>query len=167
MDKEIINLISNWKLLRYDEMPNFELYSDQLISIAQKQMEPFSIVDSYQNVTSSMVNNYVKAKIMKKPVKKRYDKDQLAILIVISILKTVFSIGEIDEGIKHAINKNSYEEAYNNFCNLIEMSLKELFLDEFTEKNEFKDPIALACKSVASKLYVQYTLMVMREVENE
>ncbi|SHH02934.1 protein of unknown function [Anaerosphaera aminiphila DSM 21120] len=167
MEDKIKDLIQSWNLLRYEEMPSFELYSDQLISIAEEQMKPFSIIDSYQSVTSSMVNNYVKAKIMPKPVKKKYNKDQLTVLLVISMLKTVFSIGEISEGIELALENKSYAEAYDNFCDLMELSLKGLFLEDFSEKNSFKDPIAIACKCVASKLYVQYTLMNIRKYEDE
>ena len=48
-------------------------------------------------VTNSMVNNYVKQKVMPLPVKKKYQKTHIAMLIVLSLLKTAFSLDEINQ----------------------------------------------------------------------
>ena len=46
-------------------------------------------------LTSFMVNNYVKAKMVKEPEKKRYSKDQIGYLIAITLMKTTVSMSEM------------------------------------------------------------------------
>ena len=48
-----------------------------------------------KGLTASMVNNYVKHGHVAKPIKKKYNAAQVARLIVITSLKTIFEISEI------------------------------------------------------------------------
>ena len=82
-------------MTKYEDLPSFDLYVDQLIQIVYDELKPFFSLSNNQKLTPSMVNNYVKSKVMEKPIKKKYNKDQLATLILITSLKSVFSIDEI------------------------------------------------------------------------
>ena len=52
---------------RWDEFPAIELYMDQVLSILENSLSGFS--HGERTITSSMINNYVKQKIVKPPVK--------------------------------------------------------------------------------------------------
>lgn len=158
IDEDVKEIIKNWKILRYDELPDFGLYIDQLIHVAETQAKPLSIVKAYQGLTPSMVNNYVKNNIIPAPIKKKYNREHLAILIVIAFLKSVYSIDEIRQGIVVSLKDKDYRVAYGEFCNFIENAIKKYFL--FHEDRLETDNIALyyACESIASKLFVQYHL---------
>ena len=48
-------------------------------------------------ITKTMINNYVKAGLMKAPKKKKYNRTHIATLFVICILKQIYSINDINE----------------------------------------------------------------------
>lgn len=86
--------VSSFELPSYDRLPNVALYMEQVISYVNDILSPLSLTDK-QMLTSFMVNNYVKAKIIKEPDKKKYNVDHLGYLLAISILKNVLSMNDI------------------------------------------------------------------------
>ncbi|MDO5713486.1 MAG: DUF1836 domain-containing protein [Tissierellia bacterium] len=167
MHKESKNRVKEWKILRYDELPDFDLYIDQLIHVAENQSQPLTIVNSYQGLTPSMVNNYVKNNILPPPVKKKYKKEHIAILIVISFLKSVFSINEIKQGIEITLDTREYQMAYDEFCDFVENAIKKYILGQGKEMNTENKALYYACESIASKLFVQYHLENINIKDNE
>ena len=79
------------------------------------QLDSSSIVDDDKGLTSAMINNYVKNGHLDKPIKKKYNRKQLARLIVITCLKNVFSIQEISKTINSLTSEGNSEEMYDNF----------------------------------------------------
>lgn len=99
MDEQIIELmdflrkVDEFDLPTYKELPSVPLYMEQVITYVNGVLKPLS--DKDKNVlTSFMVNNYVKAKIIDEPENKKYSKNHLGYLIAISLLKQVLSISE-------------------------------------------------------------------------
>ena len=62
---------------RYNELPGLDLYMDQVLSVIEEVMKPFHPEE--KAMTSSMVNNYVKQKIVTPPVNKKYSRKQAGI----------------------------------------------------------------------------------------
>lgn len=88
-----LHKVDEFDLPTYKELPSVPLYMEQVITYVNSVLAPLS--DKEKNIlTSFMVNNYVKAKIISEPVNKKYTKDQLGYLIAISILKQTLSISE-------------------------------------------------------------------------
>ncbi|WP_105178358.1 DUF1836 domain-containing protein [Streptococcus suis] len=98
-------------------------------------------VDFRRVLTAAMINNYVKHKQLEKPVKKKYQKQQVARLIALTILKNVFSIQEISQTLHLLLQTNSSETLYNHFVDCMR--------NEENEKTP--DIIRYACQSI--KLY--------------
>lgn len=111
---------------RWEELPEIELYMDQVITYIEKYLSMLTISKDKNILTSSMINNYVKLGLIPKPVKKRYNKTHLAYLFAISILKHVFTIPEVKNGILFQANLNGEKRAYNDFCEEQENALKLL-----------------------------------------
>ncbi len=129
INKEFNNfskIILNFKIPRWDDLPNIELYMDQVINFIEENTSIFSINSKGKIITPSMVNNYVKLNLIPKPIKKRYNKTHLAYLIAISILKHVFTIQEIKDGISFQAMIHGEKYAYNLFCEEQELALKAL-----------------------------------------
>ena len=101
------------KLMRWQEMPDFEIYSDQLLTIVNQELSFFPM-----EVTNSMINNYVKQKVMPLPVKKKYQKIHIARLIVLSLLKTAYSIEEINQYFKNYPTASDYDPFCDRFESL-------------------------------------------------
>ena len=123
LNKEIIDKISNFKLPKYDEIPDVGLFLEQITKYINKYTEPLENI----TVTSSMISNYVKKKIIEKPIKKQYFTEQIAYLIFIGVAKTVISLEEIS--ILIDMQKKSYDLriAYDYFCD----EFKKILLDVY------------------------------------
>ena len=67
--KNISEQLQTVRLPRWEELPDLELYMDQVLSLIRKYLLPYSGFDD-NGLTASMVNNYVKAGILPAPVKK-------------------------------------------------------------------------------------------------
>lgn len=117
--------IKNSHLPRWQELPEFELYMDQVINLVDRYLTPIMESKKEHLLSSAMVNNYVKHKLVPPPVKKRYNREHLAYLIVITMLKQVLAIPDIKALIDLQLVKDPPELVYNNFCEQQELSLKE------------------------------------------
>ena len=80
---------------RYDELPNVELYRDQVIEYIEQVLGPLSGCSDGPWLTPSMVNNYVKQRLVPAPVKKLYGREQIARLLTICIFKQFLPIDAI------------------------------------------------------------------------
>lgn len=117
----------NYHCPRWDELPEIELYIDQVVSILQNNLSLFLKDEDSPIITSSMINNYVKKEVIKSPIKKKYNKDHLARLFVICICKRLMSISEVKDCISSFERFYSVSEGYNLFCDEIEVALKNTF----------------------------------------
>lgn len=114
---------------RWHELPDMELYMDQVISQLEKYLAPVQGVGGGHFVTSSMINNYVKQQLLPAPVKKRYSRVHMAHLVVICLLKQVLSIPEVKLLLQACLSNRSEGEmpaAYDTFCTAQERSLGDV-----------------------------------------
>lgn len=120
--------LQNYHLPRWNELPDIELYMDQVITLIERYLFPLVEQpedDKNKVITSAMINNYVKLGIMPKPYKKRYERVHLAHLIVITVLKQVILIPEVKQGIYlQTIISGNIESAYDLFCDELEDALR-------------------------------------------
>lgn len=91
-DKQII---LDYRGVEHNDIPNIDIYMDQLLTFFDQQYDFFKRDPKENILTKSMINNYVKAGVMNKPRKKKYNRDQIKILIIIFHLKQVMSIQDI------------------------------------------------------------------------
>ena len=66
-------------------------------------------------ITSTMINNYVKMKIIPAPVKKKYHKRHLAYMIIVCILKQTLSIPTISQIIVPDLDEDALKAVYASF----------------------------------------------------
>ena len=86
----------NIHISRWEEIPDFPLYIDQVVSIIEKSLS-FLKNDNDAIITKTMINNYVKHKLVKAPIKKKYEREQIVYFTLICLLKSVFSLDEISK----------------------------------------------------------------------
>ena len=163
MDKNTID----FHIPRWEELPNIDLYMDQVVSLIEEHLT--NLVSSKDNkddkvITKTMINNYVKHGILTPPINKKYNRTHLARLIVICILKQVYSINDIDSLIKLALETSGIEISYNKFCMLVEKCIDSTFKkEEFVYPNEELTEERYLLKTVVetfvNKLYVQKTFL--------
>ena len=79
-----------------DEIPNIDLYMDQLTSFMDERLKKTTRHPGEDKIlTKTMINNYAKNDLLPPPIKKKYSKDHLILLIVIYYLKSILSINDI------------------------------------------------------------------------
>lgn len=167
---EELNEQLDFHIPRWNELPDLDLYLDQVVTFIDKYLSNYIQTDNEKNiddkdekiatcVTKTMINNYVKQNIMEPPVKKKYNKKHIACLFVICILKQVYSISDIDKLIKIALKGFPIERAYNTFCDALEFSIKNTFSGKFDFDNKNTSPerylLLNVVQTFASKLYVE------------
>lgn len=116
--------IYNIHIPRWEELPDMDLYRDQVITLIEKYVGPLMIEDE-KILTPSMINNYVKWKMIPAPNrKKQYNRVHFAYLIAITILKQAMTIKQVKEGILFQAKVEGTHFAYNCFCEQQELALK-------------------------------------------
>lgn len=162
--------MQKYRLPRWDELPDIELYMDQVITLIERYLFPLvDHIDGDKNkgITSAMINNYVKLGIMPKPNKKKYERVHLAHMIVITVLKQVILIPEVKQGIYlQTIISGNIEAAYNLFCDELEDAM-HLMIRRYRANTAQSDTITvdtvemdrlglhMACISAASKIITE------------
>lgn len=155
--------INEFHLPRWNELPNIDLYLDQVVNLINSTLSPYIFLnndekkENVQVLTKTMINNYVKNNLIEAPEKKLYSKIQLAKLFVICILKQVYSMQDISTLICISLEKTTAPEKYDTFCELFEKALvctfnQEEFLDNNTENSHLLKTVLLSC---SYKIYVQ------------
>ena len=169
-----LNEIQQYRLPRWEELPDIELYMDQVITLIERYLTPLVGEHDSKVITPAMINNYVKLNIMPKPIKKRYERTHLAYLIVITILKQVILITEVKEGIFLQSKLCSIPEAYNIFCDMQEKALSEM-AEIYTSAYAQKQPqpfervaldsmgLYMACTSFAGKIFTEKIIFTRHE----
>lgn len=115
------------KLPYWNELPEIDLYMDQVIALIEKYFS-FHITDENTSIiTHSMINNYVKLGIMPAPVKKKYSREHIAYLIIICSLKQALPISDIKHLIELRVQRTSIEETLNFFSDLYDSTLNTVF----------------------------------------
>jgi hypothetical protein len=109
-------------LPKWDDLPKFDLYMDQLVSVVNEAIGPLGM----DTITKSMVNNYVKNKDTFAPVKKKYQTMHVADIIIISLLKPFFSISDIRRGIDEITKHQFPKQAYDNFIEMLVQRLHHI-----------------------------------------
>lgn len=119
---ELMESIKDFKLPRYNEIPGVGLYLEQVTKYIGEYIEPLGM-----SITSSMISNYVKKDLVANPVKKQYNREQIAYLMFIAMAKSVLSLEDLKLFI--GVQKASYESeiAYNYFSREMEKILQTVF----------------------------------------
>jgi len=131
---ETVNHVKTNLLPRWEELPDLDLYMDQVLSLTDRYLAPLSV----KPITASMINNYVKLKLIPPTKGKRYSRVHVAFIFAIAVLKDVFEIAQIREGILIETNVLGLKNAYNLFTIEIESAIRLV-----EAQSGQKEPIAL------------------------
>ena len=138
---------------KWEDIPNIDLYLDQVLLYVNQVCAPIS-PDKEKGLTASMVNNYVKHGYLTKPDKKKYQRKQIARLIAITTLKSVFSIQEIAQTLNSLQTQASLDQLY------------DAFVDYMNHGIDPENPIIqTSCQTV--KLYHQTLDLILIKEEEE
>ena len=89
---QLKDILTKERPASWEEFPDIGLYKDQVVTYVSRQLISFNDEDS---LTSSMINNYIKDKLLPRADGKKYSKEHLAGLIEICILKQALPVRDI------------------------------------------------------------------------
>ena len=96
MKRELDEIFDAFPHIHTTDIPGIDLYMDQVTTFLQENLRSLSRdPDGDKFLTKTMINNYVKNKVLFPPVKKKYNRDHIMLLIVIYYMKSFLSIGDI------------------------------------------------------------------------
>lgn len=102
IDKEdllnsILASISRIDYVKSTDIPNIDLYMDQVTSFMEKELKSSKRYEEDKILTKTMINNYAKNDLLPPPEKKKYSKEHLMVLTFIYYFKSLLSISDIDK----------------------------------------------------------------------
>ncbi len=87
--------IAQYRPVPWDLIPDLGLYMDQVVTFITRMYEPLYGPEIHGYLSASMINNYVKSKLIPRPAGKKYSRGQIALLTMIVALKQVSSMEDI------------------------------------------------------------------------
>lgn len=172
----ILDSLDRIEYIHPDDIPNIDLYMDQVTTFMDSRLSNTSRYPGEdKTLTKTMINNYAKNDLLPPPVKKKYSKDHIFMLIFIYYYKGVLSINDIQTLLKpvsdrffHQTEGYRLEDVYREAFGLGEQQLEQLkrdvvekfrmseesYLDAPEEDREFLRKFAFIC-SLSYDVYVK------------
>ena len=93
---EIAHAFLNFTMPRYRELPAMPLYRDQVVAYVENVLQPLDACVEGSWLSPSMINNYVKMKLVPAPEKKQYGRNHIAKLIAVCLFKQVLPMAAVE-----------------------------------------------------------------------
>lgn len=143
---------------RYQSFPAVGLYLEQVLWVLNDCLGPLVAHGEERAVTGTMVNNYVKQKLLPPPRKKLYTREHLARLTMLCLLKQTFSIPEIASAFLALCPGGVLtEQAYDAFCLMFEQTLQRTLRRQAPPACD-ADLLQAMVAAVVNKLYARMLL---------
>lgn len=164
--KDVFSRYTDESYIKASMLPDLDLYVDQITTFLTQHLASTTRSEDDKIMTKTMINNYTKNHLLPPPVKKKYSKDHILLLIFIYYFKNFLSISDIqtilaplteqyfhkDNGInleyiystlfskESTYRENYYEDILKEF----EMS-GDIFADAPEEDQEFLREFSFIC----------------------
>lgn len=165
--KEYKDMFKEIRPMDWDLIPDIDLYMDQVVSFMERQHIGLSLDES---LTSSMVNNYVKQGVLPRATGKRYNRDHIAYLTAICLLKQVTTVSETKSLLDTQLEDISIKKFYEKYSHILDKELNNVDtkIGENNNKKELSEiALELAISSYASKLACECILKYIAEKDEE
>ena len=120
--------------LTLDEIPQIDLYMDQVIQLFENKFNETKRYEDDKVLTKTMINNYAKGKLIFPIQNKKYSKRHLILMSLIYQLKGALSINDIKvtlQGINQKIiqEEMELESFYSSYLNLTRQNVEDFKAD--------------------------------------
>lgn len=97
----ILGSLDRIEYIKAEDIPDIDLYMDQVTTFMESHLRTSTRDPQNDKIlTKTMINNYAKNDLLPPPVKKKYSKDHVLLLIFIYYYKGILSISDIQELLK-------------------------------------------------------------------
>lgn len=134
----ILDSLSRIEHIRPEDIPDIDLYMDQVTTFMDSRLRATTRNPEDDKVlTKTMINNYAKNDLLPPPIRKKYSKEHVLVLIFIYYFKGVMSINDIQVLLKPITDK--YFGGRENFS--LEAVYQEVFGMEKEEVELLKEDV--------------------------
>ena len=99
--QSILDSLDRIEYIRPDDIPDIELYMDQVTTLMDSRLRESTRNPHKDKIlTKTMINNYAKNDLLPPPVKKKYSREHILLLIFIFYYKGILSISDIQTVLK-------------------------------------------------------------------
>lgn len=147
IQKYIDDVIKNTNLINSEEIPNIDLYMDQVTTFLTSRLVANDAENCEPVFTKTMINNYAKSQLLPSPEKKKYSKDHILTLINIYFLKNVMSINNIQKLLDPVKDEFFQSENDFNLETVYNEVLTSIETVKATAKKDMEDKLKLADSS--------------------
>ena len=135
---EILNNLSLESNIKLEEVPEIDLYMDQVIQLFESKLSNQKRNDEEKILTKTMINNYAKGKLLLPIKNKKYSKEHIILMSLIYNLKGALSINDIKLCLDEIINKSvqgnyPLRELYSSFLEECDNDEKSFKIDVSTK----------------------------------
>ncbi|MGG3470787.1 DUF1836 domain-containing protein [Neobacillus pocheonensis] len=143
---QFIEQLSLDAALTLEEIPNIDLYMDQVIQLFENKFAESKRNEEEKVLTKTMINNYAKGKLIFPIKNKKYSKEHLILISLIYQLKGALSINDIKvmlAGInKRIINEEiDVDSFYNSYLHLTSKNVRDFKMDMEDRVKEVKEEL--------------------------
>ena len=119
MLNSILKSISRIDYIHPGDIPNIDLYMDQVTTFMDSQLASTKRYSEDKILTKTMINNYAKNNLLPPPVKKKYTKEHVLVLIFIYYLTVLYEeVCAMEKGQIEPLQeeiKKAYKQAESTF----------------------------------------------------
>lgn len=178
--QSILDSLDRIDYIRPDDIPDIELYMDQVTTFMDSRLKNAARNPEVDKIlTKTMINNYAKNDLLPPPVRKKYSREHMLLLIFIYYFKGILSISDIQTVLKPITDRFfagneglKLETIYNEVFSLereeVEVmkqdvvrkyhKAQETFSDAATEDQEFLQTFSFICM-LSFDVYVKKMLI--------
>lgn len=145
--------VAAFRLPRYDQIPDVGLYLEQTVKYINEFLAPLG----ENELTSSMVSNYVKMKLIDSPVRKQYGRRQIAQLLITTLVKPVVALDNVRRLLQLAGDEQRLFDYFAaEFENLLlyVFDVKDVAEDVLPGDSEQADLMRNVILTAANKIYL-------------
>lgn len=179
MLKGILTNISQINYVEPGDIPDIDLYMDQVTTFMDEHLRSSKRYEDDKVLTKTMINNYAKNNLLPPPVKKKYSKEHVLVMIFIYYFKNILSIKDIetlltpitdkyfkdDQGMDMTFIYNEVLELEKSRINVVAKDIaksfdgaSECFADAPENDQDYLQLFAFIC-SLSFDIYVKKLLM--------
>lgn len=161
--KQLKDRLEQERPVAWNDLPDIALYMDQVISYMPRQLINFK---EDEQLTSAMVNNYIKDGLVPRADGKRYGPIHLGYLTAVCAMKKVLSVKDMKAMLDSVPDSKEPEAIYNYFSRALDAALSEAAANLNADTPEEELPqlaLSLGLRSYANQLACARVLDIIRE----
>lgn len=127
--------LENLRPESWEQIPDIDLYMDQVIGYMERQHIGLA-PSGDENLTAAMINNYAKNGLLPRAKGKRYNREHLAYLTAICLLKQVLTVSETGALLEKQMEHSDIRTFYDNYLQILDSTFTETAQQLCEEESE-------------------------------